>query len=565
MKNTSSWEPRSWIVPPGLIETITRFEIRCDAIIDKKKAGKHSCLLIRGETGVGKSMFAECFVHKYLKQYPERKVITINCSAIPETLLESELFGYKKGSSSTADKDKKGILEIAGDGVIILEELGEMEKNLQAKLLVAIERRVFFALGDTKETRLNAQIIATSNASRDDFRPDFWFRFETFVVPPLHKRRYDVIYYVQHFDKELLELLTGGVVLALFGYNWPGNVREVEIVCNAIRENIEYARRNKFIKDDKFEFTVKAFHRQQYSALFRQRSEEGSFRFDKGSELAFRLKQNGVDVKCIETVLDEFRLGLDSFSSVIVGSVEKDLNNTVEYVVSSIGERLKLVDNNVFQKLYGGFLLFCFAFSQDINSSSDLLDLKSSVVCKNFGEERISERLEQMVLSNDAAESASKHAPGKFNYINFVNFIYDDEPRALEVFSILADEMRQAVLECTKFLTGIKDIKTDDLLDIYALRNRYKENVFLAHYLGEEVKADGEEIHIENISLDELRDLYYETLCSVLGTSHGYQKKIAKIAGRTEGRVSQVLDKNGLSDKFKKLNYMPRKRLAILK
>ncbi len=552
-------------MPPGLVEKLARFEIRCDAIINKKKAGEHSCLLIRGETGVGKSMFAECFVHKYLKEYPGRKVVSINCSAIPETLLESELFGYKKGASSTAVKDKKGILEIAGDGVLILEELGEMKKDLQAKLLVAIERRVFFALGDTKETGLNAQIIATSNASRDDFRPDFWFRFETFVVPPLHTRRYDVIYYIQHFDKELIGLLTGGVVLALFGYNWPGNVREVEIVCNAIRENIEYARRNKFIKDDKFEFTVKAFHRQQYSALFRQRSEEGSFCFGKGSELALRLKQGGVNVKCIEAALDEFRLGLDSFSSVIVGSVENDLNNTVEYVVSSIGERIKIVDNGIFRKLYGGFWSFCFVFSQNINSSSDLLDLKSSVVCNKFSKERIAERIEQMAFSNEAVESACKHVSGKLNYINFVNYIYDDEPQALEIFSTLTEEMKLVVLECTKFLTGIKEIKTDDLLDINALRKRYRGNEFLAYYLGEEVEADGEEIHIENISLNELRDLYYETLCSVLGTSHGYQKKIAKVAGRTEGRVSQVLDKNGLNEKFRKLNYTPRKRLVILK
>lgn len=565
MSSTYSWEPRSWIVPPGLVEALARFEIRCDAIINKKTAGEHSCLLIRGETGVGKSMFAECFVHKYLKQYPERRVITINCSAIPETLLESELFGYKKGASSTAVKDKKGILEIAGDGVVILEELGEMEKNLQAKLLVAIERRVFFSLGDTKETRLNAQIVATSNAPREKFRPDFWFRFETFAVPPLHKRRYDVIYYIQHFDKELIELLTGGVVLALFGYNWPGNVREVESVCNAIRENIEYARRNKFIKDDKFEFTVKAFHRQQYSALFRQRSEEDSFCFSKGSELVLRLKQGGVNVKCIEAVLNEFCLGLDSFSSVIVGSVEKDLNNTVEYVVSSIGERIKLVDNNIFLKLYGGFWSFCFAFSQDTNSSSDLLDLNSSVVCSKFGKERIDERIEQIALWTDAVEMASQHAPGKFNYINFANFIYDNEPKALEIFDVLTDKMKQIVLECTKFLTNIKEIKIDDLLDMHALRKRYRGNEFLAHYLGEDVEADGEEIHIENISLNELRYLYYETLCSALGTSHGYQKKIAKIAGLTEGRVSQVLDKIGLSYKFKKLNYTPRKRLAILK
>jgi hypothetical protein len=100
------------------------------------------------------------------------------------------------------------------------------------------------------------------------------------------------------------------------------------------------------------------------------------------------------------------------------------------------------------------------------------------------------------------------------------------------------------------------------LQDFY---NRNKSNAFLSKYFGEEAQVGGEEIHIENISLDELRDLYYETLCSVLGTAHGYQKKIAKISGRTEGRVSQVLDKIGLTEKFRKLNYTPRKRLVILK
>ena len=134
MTSYSTWEPRSWIVPPGLLETLMRFEIRCDAILDKKKAGKHSCLLIRGETGVGKSMFAEFFIHKYLKQFPEKKVFFLNCSAIPATLLESELFGYKKGSATGAFKDKKGIFDLAGDGVIVLEELGELN-NHQLKLV----------------------------------------------------------------------------------------------------------------------------------------------------------------------------------------------------------------------------------------------------------------------------------------------------------------------------------------------------------------------------------------------------------------------------------------------
>lgn len=566
MTSYSTWEPRSWIVPPGLLETLMRFEIRCNAILDKKKAGKHSCLLIRGETGVGKSMFAEFFIHKYLKQFPEKKVFFLNCSAIPATLLESELFGYKKGSATGAFKDKKGIFDLAGDGVIVLEELGEMKKEIQAKLLVAIENRVYFALGDSKETKLNAQIIATSNVTKNKFRTDFWYRFETFKIPPLHERRYDVLYYINHFDPEIFKLLNGGVVLALFAYNWPGNVREVEMVCNVIRENIQYAKKNKFMKEDSLGFTVNVQHRLQYGALFRKDTDVSSFRFNKGLELAMNMKAKNIKIKFIEEVLGEHSLSFDCYSPEFNMTLLAQLNKTDEYNLSYIGDKIMIVENKIFLHLYLGFVVFCFIFSQDYNSNLDILDLTSPLSWEKPGEAGTTMDFIKLFLdANVVAENSAEKSQDHTNYINFINLIFENQFQFLSVFEFLPKKMKTVVLECTKYLTGISNLCNDDLINLQDFYNRNKSNAFLSKYFGEEAQVGGEEIHIENISLDELRDLYYETLCSVLGTAHGYQKKIAKISGRTEGRVSQVLDKIGLTEKFRKLNYTPRKRLVILK
>jgi hypothetical protein len=121
------------------------------------------------------------------------------------------------------------------------------------------------------------------------------------------------------------------------------------------------------------------------------------------------------------------------------------------------------------------------------------------------------------------------------------------------------------MIEGLKFMTRISSISPNDVTNIHDLYARHKDNKFLSEYFDEEVQGNSEEVSIVEISLDDLRILYYETVCNAIGVRHGFQKELAAIAKRTPGRITQELEKYGLKEKFSELNFKPRKRLVILK
>ncbi|CUT04549.1 sigma-54 interaction domain-containing protein [Candidatus Chrysopegis kryptomonas] len=195
-------------------------------------------VLILGETGTGKEVLA-----RYIHQNSNRKdkiFIPINCAAIPPNLLESELFGYKKGAFTGADRDKKGILEEANGGTVFLDEIGELPIESQVKILRAIEEKEIISVGDTKPKQIDVRFIASTNVDlkakveKGEFRKDLYYRLSVFVykLPPLRDRIYDlpefVKYFIQSSGKDVK--IDSAVMELFFCYPWPGNIRELRSV-----------------------------------------------------------------------------------------------------------------------------------------------------------------------------------------------------------------------------------------------------------------------------------------------------------------------------------------------
>jgi DNA-binding NtrC family response regulator len=203
-----------------------------------------SCnILITGESGTGKELVAKA-IH-YHGDRKEGPFIAVNCAAIPDTLIESELFGYKKGAFTDAKSDKRGLIFEAEEGTLFLDEITEMPLPLQAKLLRVIEERGVRPLGDTVFYPVDLRIISTSNRNiksfiqEGKFREDLYYRLKVIDIelPPLRERKEDIPFLIQHFidqfSKEMKKKIpgiSGDALKALSDYPWPGNVRELENV-----------------------------------------------------------------------------------------------------------------------------------------------------------------------------------------------------------------------------------------------------------------------------------------------------------------------------------------------
>jgi DNA-binding NtrC family response regulator len=196
--------------------------------------------LITGETGTGKEVVARAIHGESDRR--DRPFVAVNCGSIPETLLESELFGHAKGSFTGADREHRGLLEAAADGTLLLDEIGEMPLLLQPKLLRAIECREYRRVGSTSPLRLQSRILASTHrdlkamTASGLFRPDLYYRLcvVEIEVPPLRRRPQDILPIAEHLLQRLAARLhrprpqlEPEAVAALERYSWPGNVREL--------------------------------------------------------------------------------------------------------------------------------------------------------------------------------------------------------------------------------------------------------------------------------------------------------------------------------------------------
>jgi two-component system response regulator AtoC len=199
-------------------------------------------VLISGESGVGKELIARA-IHGDSSR-SSGPFIPINCSAIPENMLESELFGHEKGAFTGAHVRKPGLLEVAHQGVLFLDEVSEMIPTLQSKLLRAIETGSFFKVGGTRETKVDTRFLAATNRNLQEevekgrFRMDLFFRMSalTVAIPPLRERREDIALLVEHFLQENSEFekkrFSPEALKVLEKYSWPGNVRELKNIVH---------------------------------------------------------------------------------------------------------------------------------------------------------------------------------------------------------------------------------------------------------------------------------------------------------------------------------------------
>ncbi len=209
--------------------------------IVKRVADTSATVLISGESGTGKEVIAKA-LHRASSR-ASKPFVSINCAAIPETLLESELFGYEKGAFTGAISTKQGKFEIADNGVLFLDEIGEMSLNLQVKLLRILQEQEFQRVGGNRDIRVDVRVIAATNKVLRDqvetglFRSDLYFRLNVVHVtmPPLRERIKDIPLLITYFLKKFSERLgrnileiTPETMAALCSYSWPGNVRELE-------------------------------------------------------------------------------------------------------------------------------------------------------------------------------------------------------------------------------------------------------------------------------------------------------------------------------------------------
>ena len=200
-----------------------------------------STVLIEGESGTGKELLAKAIHH--LSSRSQKPMITVNCGAIPDALLESELFGYRAGAFTDAKRDKPGRFALAEGGTIFLDEIGDVTPALQVRLLRVLQERTFEPLGGTKPLKVDVRVIAATNkglkgmVAAGEFREDLYYRLEVFKVllPPLRERTEDIPALAQHFidrfnhvkGKDIVGL-SHEALAAFMEHDWPGNVRELE-------------------------------------------------------------------------------------------------------------------------------------------------------------------------------------------------------------------------------------------------------------------------------------------------------------------------------------------------
>jgi len=218
----------------NILETVTKI------------AARDMPVLISGESGTGKELIAQA-IH-YNSPRRERRFMAINCGSLPESVLESELFGYKKGAFTGASSDREGIIEAADSGTLFLDEVGNLSTNVQKTLLRVLQEQEFMRIGDRVATKVDFRIISATNTDLLDhvssrtFREDLYYRLNVINIhlPPLRERREDIPLLAIHFMKELnqkynthIQGFTPETIKALVNFPWPGNIRQLSNVIEA--------------------------------------------------------------------------------------------------------------------------------------------------------------------------------------------------------------------------------------------------------------------------------------------------------------------------------------------
>ena len=253
-----------FIVTPGLAEDFIKFLNHC-------RAAEDAPIMIVGPTGVGKSLFLHTYKRFFENEQKSKGnskpiVAWANCAHFggvhsDPNIARAELFGQKKGSSSGAAVDRAGLVDVANNGALILEEIGELPKEVQSMLLTFIESGEYREVGGTQTKHANIRIVGATN-HEDELREDFKYRFFPFYLPELNRRRSDVLYYLSYLHSNLLSTLTKNEVLKILAYNWPGNVREIDRVARLLyRDKFGFGSSDTDTPEDKLHAQLGRFYR----------------------------------------------------------------------------------------------------------------------------------------------------------------------------------------------------------------------------------------------------------------------------------------------------------------
>ncbi len=211
------------------------------AFVRKVAASEATTILVQGESGTGKDLIAKAIHYESTRQ--EKPFVAINCSAIPETLMEAELFGHERGAFTDAKAMKKGLFETADEGTLFLDEIGELSPLLQAKLLRVLEDQVIRRVGGVRDMQVDVRVIAASNRDLEkmvregQFRQDLYYRLAiiSIFLPPLRERREDILpmveFFIERYNRRFRKNIRGlseETRKLMLGYEWPGNVRELK-------------------------------------------------------------------------------------------------------------------------------------------------------------------------------------------------------------------------------------------------------------------------------------------------------------------------------------------------
>lgn len=259
-----------------------------------KTADNNFNVLIRGESGTGKELIAEA-IH-YSSQRAGHDFIRVNCAAIPENLLESEMFGHVKGAYTGAIKTKIGKFELAHKGTIFLDEIGELDKSMQAKMLRVIQKKEFQRVGDDKTIQVDARIIAATNRNleelveKGEFREDLYYRLNVIPIwlPPLRERREDIPVLAEYFLNKIggelgrePKYLAPDAMDAVLHYSWPGNIRELENVMERVHI---LADGNQICRKDLPHYICENYINENYDMTEQGRNRAGDFEHKKEAD-----------------------------------------------------------------------------------------------------------------------------------------------------------------------------------------------------------------------------------------------------------------------------------------
>lgn len=368
---------RQYIVPPGLRHKVSEFRAHFQV------AGG-APIMICGPSGVGKSLFLKLATDACREACgPKTPVLTVNCSHFDGDMARSELFGHVKGAFTGAVTDKLGWIRKAHGGVLILEEIGELPREVQAQLLTFIEDGLFHRVGSSDMERADVRIFAATN-NEEALREDFRYRFFPFYVPALYQRRQDVLYYMAGMFPDLVRELCPWEVLTLLAYDWPGNVREIERVGRIMQRRkvlgqsapVDLAEeayrllRNGWLKS----YPRKAMRRMALkSGLQLMDTQSSGIRAAKANRLHLTLEEAGLDAEGVEAVLAPYGVNLS------VRSKEqwfRDIPSDGLTFASPSDESVRMIaEYKPFRLAAAGLRLFCALFWVSETAPKNLLDL----------------------------------------------------------------------------------------------------------------------------------------------------------------------------------------------